>query len=190
MKKLIIFIAFMAMSLGLQAQETKHELAFTYGFASTSQVMDIFTDLVSAPFKGSTSQEKDWWFGPLSLEYFYHLDNRFSVGGITVFGHRGADLYEDNTKRGEVASNYFSLMPAVKYMWWSNANLGLYSKAAIGATYRTEKSDDVDYSDSKIHVNGQFSAIGFEGGSLKVRGFAELGFGEQGIFFTGLRYKF
>lgn len=189
MKKLILFIAFMAMSLGLQAQETKHELAFTYGFASNSQVLDVFGDLLSAPFS-SSSIEKDWWFGPLGFEYFYHMDSRFSLGCVAVFGHRGGDLYEGNTKRGELAANYFTVMPGVKYMWWSNANLGLYSKAAIGATYRTEKSDDVDYSDSKIHVNGQFSAIGFEGGSLKVRGFAELGFGEQGIFFTGLRYKF
>lgn len=189
MKKLILFIAFMAMSLGLQAQETKHELAFTYGFASNSQVLDVFGDLLSAPFS-SSSIEKDWWFGPLGFEYFYHMDSRFSFGCVAVFGHRGGDLYEGNTKRGELAANYFTVMPGVKYMWWSNANLGLYSKAAIGATYRTEKSDDVDYSDSKIHVNGQFSAIGFEGGSLKVRGFAELGFGEQGIFFTGLRYKF
>lgn len=179
----------MAMSLGLQAQETKHDLAFTYGFASSSQVLDVFGDLLSAPFS-SSSIEKDWWFGPLGFEYFYHMDNRFSLGCVTVFGHRGGDLYEGNTKCGELAANYFTVMPAVKYMWWSNANLGLYSKAAIGATYRTEKIDDINYSENKIHVNGQFSAIGFEGGSLKVRGFAELGFGEQGIFFTGLRYKF
>ena len=90
MKKLIIFIAFMAMSLGVQAQETKHELAFTYGFASTSQVMDIFTDLVSAPFKGSTSQEKDWWFGPLSLEYFYHLLLTFNY--LFKFSHFAGDI--------------------------------------------------------------------------------------------------
>lgn len=182
-------IAFMAVSLGIQAQETKHELAFTYGFASTSQVLDNYGDLVSAPFSNS-SLEKEWWFGPLGLEYFYHVSNRFSVGAVAVFGHRGGDLYEGENKRGDLSANYFTLMPGVKYMWWSTDNLGLYSKAAIGATYRNEKSDDIHYSENKIHVNYQLSAIGFEGGSFRVRGFAELGFGEQGVFFTGLRYKF
>lgn len=190
MKKIILAIVMAAMTLGAQAQGNRHEIAFTYGIASSSQVLDTYTDLVSAPFSGSVSQEKEWWFGPLSVEYFYRVSKSFSVGGIFVYGHKGSDLYEDNTKRGNLSNNYFTLMPGVKYTWWGNDNLGLYSKAAIGATYRTEKNDDIHYSESKVHLNFQVSAIGFEGGSPKVRGFAELGFGEQGIFFTGLRYKF
>ena len=38
--------------------------------------------------------------------------------------------------------------------------------------------------------NFQVSAIGVEVGSPKFRGFAELGYGEQGIALIGLRYKF
>ena len=190
MKKIMMLVALMAMSLGTMAQETKHEVAFTYGIASNSQILNVYEDLVKAPFSGSASQEKDWWFGPISVEYFYHLSNRFSLGAIAVYGHKGSDLYENSTKRGELSANYLTLLPGVKFSWWSNDYLGLYSKAAVGVTYRTEKADAINYSESEARLNWQLSAIGFEGGSLRVRGFAELGFGEQGVFFTGVRFKF
>ena len=44
--------------------------------------------------------------------------------------------------------------------------------------------------ESLVHVNWQVSLIGIEAGSPTVRGFAELGTGEQGIILAGVRYKF
>ena len=65
----------------------------------------------------------------------------------------------------------------------------------VGATLRSEKYDSNNnssnsYDDSTIHVNWQASLLGIEAGSPTIRGFAELGFGEQGIILAGLRYKF
>ena len=45
-------------------------------------------------------------------------------------------------------------------------------------------------SDSEIHVNWQASLLGIEAGGPTIRGFLELGTGEQGIALVGLRYKF
>ena len=48
------------------------------------------------------------------------------------------------------------------------------------------KNDDVRLK----HFNWQASLIGIEVGSPTVRGFAEVGMGEQGIVCAGLRCKF
>ena len=71
----------------------------------------------------------------------------------------------------------------------------MYSKLAVGATLRNESfdSDDPavqDDSDTEVHVNWQASLLGIEAGSPSLRGFIELGTGEQGIALIGLRYKF
>ena len=86
-------------------------------------------------------------------------------------------------------------MPAVKFDWLRMKNFGMYSKLAVGATLRNEKfnsdsSSSKDTSDSEVHVNWQASFLGIEAGSPTLRGFLELGTGEQGIALVGLRYKF
>ena len=65
----------------------------------------------------------------------------------------------------------------------------------LHATLRNEKydSDDASYeddSDSEVHVNWQISLLGIEAGGPTLRGFLELGTGEQGIALIGVRYKF
>ena len=46
------------------------------------------------------------------------------------------------------------------------------------------------YSETTFEVNWQISLLGLEAGSERLRGFIELGTGEQGIGLIGLRYKF
>ena len=85
------------------------------------------------------------------------------------------------------------LMPAVKFNFLRKKNVGLYSKAALGVTYRTEYIDyddgSKDYDEKDFHVNWHLSFIGVEVGGPYLRGFTELGIGEQGIVCAGLRYK-
>ena len=88
-------------------------------------------------------------------------------------------------------------MPAVKFDWLRKKNFGLYSKAAVGVTYIFEKEvqDNVGESkkindDSKFMVNFHATLLGVEAGSQKLRGFIELGVGEQGMMQAGVRYKF
>ena len=87
-------------------------------------------------------------------------------------------------------------MPAVKFNFVRKTHFGLYSKAALGVTLRTESVeynlDYGDYNDSEnsFQFNWQLSFIGVEVGGPYLRGFTELGFGEQGIISAGIRYKF
>ena len=92
----------------------------------------------------------------------------------------------------DAKSTYYTIMPAVKYNWSVKKNVSWYSKAAIGLTLLSQSIDTKSTTkddDTSTSFNFQASFVGVEvGGAL--RGFAELGWGEQGIILAGLRYKF
>ena len=93
-------------------------------------------------------------------------------------------------------NSYLTLMPAVKFDYLRKKHFGMYSKLAIGATLRTEKVDydsnidAKDHDESDFHINWQLSLLGLEAGGQALRGFIELGFGEQGIYVIGVKYRF
>ncbi|MBQ6193329.1 MAG: hypothetical protein IJK43_02705 [Prevotella sp.] len=198
MKKSVIFSAFVALMtiVGVQTamaqDEFKHEVAISYGALSNSQILDVFEEAIMAPFQGGTTLKDDKFFGPISAEYFYHLQPWIGIGGILVYGQKKGDLYSDsdNKKIGEDKNTYLTVMPAAKFDWFRRANVGLYSKVGVGVTLRHDVSEDIDYDESNLHVNWQLTAIGVEVGSKQIRAFAELGTGEQGIFLGGIRCKF
>ena len=198
MKKILVMVAVAMMTaMNASAQngydETKHEVAITYGVGSNSDIIDAFENigggLVGAKF------ENEKYFGALSAEYFYHLENWLGVGAILAYGQCEQDVYLLGDKDGTSKNSYVTLMPAVKFDWLRKKNFGMYSKLAVGATLRNEKfnsdsSSSKDTSDSEVHVNWQASFLGIEAGSPTLRGFLEFGTGEQGIALVGLRYKF
>ena len=198
MKKLLVLAAAALMAAtNVNAQngydDTKHEVAISLGALSNSQWIDVFEDLTTAIFVGKLD-DRDF-DGPFSAEYFYHVKNWLGVGGIFVYGHSTQDILEHNTKIGDAKDNYLTLMPAVKFDWLRKKNFGMYSKLGIGATYRSEKieyneNNGKDYDESAFHVNWQVSLLGIEAGSPTLRGFVELGTGEQGMALIGVRYKF
>lgn len=198
MKKSVIFSAFVALMtiVGVQTamaqDEFKHEVAISYGALSNSQILDVFEEAITAPFQGNTTLKDDKFFGPISAEYFYHLQPWIGIGGILVYGQKKGDLYSDadNKKIGEDKNTYLTVMPAAKFDWFRRANVGLYSKVGVGVTLRHDVTDDIDYDESNMHVNWQLTAIGVEVGSKQIRAFAELGAGEQGIVLGGIRCKF
>lgn len=198
MKKSVLLSAFVALMtvIGVQSamaqDEFKHEVAVSYGVLSNSQILDVYEEAITAPIHGSTTLKDDKFFGPISAEYFYHLEPWIGVGGILVYGQKKGDLYSDadNKKVGEDKNTYLTVMPAAKFDWLRRANFGLYSKVAVGVTLRHDVTDDIDYDESAVHMNWQLTAIGVEVGSKQIRAFAELGTGEQGVLLGGIRYKF
>ena len=193
---MMVAVAMMtAMSAQAQSNgyDTKHEVAISYGIDSNSQIIDAFEEIGGAMFGAKLKNEK--FFGPISAEYFYHVKPWLGVGGILAYGLNTQDAMSGSDKIGESKNSYFTLMPAVKLAWLRKKHFGMYSKLAVGATLRNEKYDSdkassKDYSDSEVHVNWQASLLGIEAGGPTIRGFAELGTGEQGIILAGVRYKF
>ncbi|MEE3383451.1 MAG: hypothetical protein VZR36_00010 [Prevotella sp.] len=198
MKKIMTLAVAVVMStLSVSAQngyeETKHEIAISYGIYSNSQILDIYEDLGGV--LGGASYDNDKWVGPVGVEYFYHAKPWLGIGGIAVYGNCQQDVYMSKEKIGKSKNNYFTVMPAVKFNWLRMKNFGMYSKLAAGVTFRNMKFESVadkvqNDNDNMTHFNWQATLIGVEAGSPTVRGFAELGVGEQGIACVGLRYKF
>ena len=198
MKKIIMMVAVAMMAAtNVNAQEgyddTKHEVAVTYGAWSNSQWIDVLEEITTIIVGATYDDEK--FFGPVSAEYFYHAKSWLGVGGIFAFGQSTQDMYLAGKKDGKATNTYYTLMPAVKFNWLRKKYFGMYSKLAAGATLRRESVDsddpqDKDYSNSDVHFNWQFTGIGVEAGSPKVRGFVEFGVGEQGLALAGVRYKF
>jgi len=193
MKKIILLavVALMTSTSVLgQVEYPKNEVAVSYGALSNSNWMSVFEDIVTAPVDAMANWQKknESYFGSLSVEYFHRMKPWLAVGGIFAYGQETADWYEGDVKKGDIKNTYLTLMPSVKFDWLRKEHFGMYSKLAAGATYRSEKS--YGSTESKVHFNYQVSALGIEAGSLNLRGFVELGMGEQGVFLAGARYKF
>ena len=199
MKKIIMLtvVAIMTtMSVQAQSDELKQEVAVTYGWLSNSDIIDAFEDIGVALVGASTDNSS--FMGPISVEYFYHLKPWLGVGGMASYGQMKEDLFltgKDHGKDGDIKNSYITFMPAVKFDWLRKSHFGMYSKLAFGATLRSEKidytdADKKDDSNSELHVNWQVSLLGIEAGGSNLRGFMELGTGEQGIALVGIRYKF
>ena len=170
-------ISFVCIPVNAQdEEETRHEVAISYGVMPNSIWVDVFTDVIKA------------YFGETQDGYKY-------VGPITSNNENG---YFDDEQITHTAKTYFSFMPSVKFNWLRKKNWGMYSKLAAGATYINFDQDE--YEDGKktgdkttardLMFNFQASFLGVEAGNNHVRGFLELGVGEQGIALAGLRYKF
>lgn len=197
MKKIFtLAVAVLLSTMCVHAQEgyddTMHEFALGYGLWSNSQLLDIYQD-IDAHNVASAKFDNLRFVGSVSLEYFYHAQNWFGVGAVFAFGNLKQDVYQSKQLVGLSKNNYFTLMPAVKFDWLRTKHIGLYSKFALGITYRDEKFDAIDntrYDKKRGHFNWQVSALGVEAGGPRFRAFLELGMGEQGIARIGLRKKF
>ena len=202
MKKMMLMIvaAMMAtMNVNAQNSELKDEIGVSYGMG-VSLIGDGLGNAIGRGLVESLSG-REWdnskQFGSLAIEYFHHLssDPKLAVGAIACFSQYGEDvvLKSDKTKEGERTRNYYTVMPAIKYNWINKDHFALYSKLGIGATLLSESAKDTkkgtSESDSKLFLAYQVSFIGVEFGG-KLRGFFEVGVGEQGIVLAGLRYKF
>lgn len=175
--------------------EPRNEFALGYGAVNSTNALDGFSNVIGSMFGARYKNGK--FIGPFSAEYFYHISPLFGVGGIGVFNHHSHDVLQNDQVTGKRTSNYFTIMPAVKFNWLRKDKWGMYSKAGVGYTRAEYKTTGIDAEGDKVKdrssdnfVNFQVSLVGIEAGNRSVRGFAELGFGEQGLIHGGVRFRF
>lgn len=201
MKKILLMVAVAVMTAtSVNAQvgydDTKQEVAVSIGGLSNSTWMSIGEDLGTVIGSFGTATYDDGKFtGPISVESFYHLDAKWGVGLIGVFTQEKKDMFFQKEKIGEAKNVYYTLMPAAKYNWLRKKNFGMYTKLAAGFSFLSQKEESTDKSfedksESSVCFNFQASLLGMEFGSPYLRGFLELGVGEQGLALIGVRCKF
>ena len=186
------------MYVPVQAQEeTRHEIAVSYGAVPNSTWVDVLTDVIPAMFGETFDNHR--YVGPIGLEYFYHTSPLIGVGAVAVFATNNEDGFYKKIQTSHVNKSYFTFMPSVKFNWLRKTNWGMYSKLAAGVTYTHFDQQEYDEVGKKtndkttvndLFFNFQASLLGVEAGNQNVRGFVELGVGEQGIALAGIRFKF
>lgn len=199
--------------------DTKHEVGFTIGAGASTEIFSGLSDmteiLMSAAVTsvvtggmgtGYYSYGDESYIPTMSLEYYYHVNKIVGLGGYLAFNGMDRDMYAEwnnnvtgkksKEKTGSAKRRNFSIMPTAKFDWLRMKYFGLYSKAGVGLSimYESQKDETVeggtDFSDTTLIPNIHATLLGAEFGVPTIRGFLELGMGEQGILLAGLKYKF
>ena len=178
-----------------QAQdEPRHELSVSYGVVPNSIWLDITSDVIGSLF-GAT-YDHSGLTGPIGLEYHYRTSSLIAVGAVATFTKHSEEEKLNSEITRTSKNSYITLMPSLKFNWLRRSNWGMYSKLAAGASLRhssLKNNNDItakSTTDNTVFFNFQVSALGIEAGSENVRGFAELGMGEQGVALAGVRFRF
>ena len=198
-KMLVLVVAAMMATVSVNAQndyeQTKHEIAVSYGYLSNSQWLEAVT--MSMNILEGLEPASGKAIGPINAEYFYNATKWLGVGAIFSFGqvttHYNLAGYDEEVYTNKNTS--YTVMPAVKFNWFRRAHFGMYSKLGAGLLIYDMKAIPVNTADKTVKqlglgFNWQATVLGLEFGGVHFRGFVEGGLGEQGVVCGGLRYRF
>ena len=219
MKRINLAILTLALAAPLaSAQQTEtyrtDEFCISYGRVSLPGIAMTASAVLGTVFSaGAVAADEFSVSGAISGEYYHWFNPHFSVGGVGVF--EGATLrfksYQGKDSNGSriyeqgdpTHDSFVSLMPAVKWRYLARPAFGMYMKAAAGLVAniqssferRTEgSSGEVVTTTTPAQVSlgfgFQLTALGIEVGGARLRGFAELGFGMQGVLLAGVKWGF
>ena len=120
MKKLVLMVvAAMMATVSVNAQEeTKHEIGVFYGIDSAS---DIVSSITSA-FAAAAGDQSSFW-GPVGVEYYYHVSPVVGVGGVAAFA--GCKAIDKKTNTKDLNEKFITVMPSVKFNWLRKKSFGM-----------------------------------------------------------------
>jgi hypothetical protein len=190
MKKVVLMVvAAMMAAVSVNAQDEKHEIGVFYGIDSASDIVSSITSAFAAAAGDQSS-----FFGPVGVEYYYHVSPVVGVGGVAAFA--GCKAIDKKTNAKDLNEKFITVMPSVKFNWLRKKSFGMYSALSAGVMFASvsvegeAKAADPEAKDETVtSFMFQATALGLEFGG-NVRGFVEAGVGEKGLLCAGLRYKF
>ena len=195
MKKFFLMVVAVLMAASsVNAQddgyEKKHEVGVFYGIESASNILSVYSGM----FAAAAGDQSSWW-GPVGVEYYYHLSPVVGMGAVAEYA--GCKAIDDRSGTRDLNESFITLMPSVKFNWLRKKHFGMYSSLSAGVMLLSVSFDDSLKQadpDAKDETLAAFmfhaTALGAEFGAPTFRGFVELGFGEKGVLCGGLRYKF
>jgi hypothetical protein len=194
MKNRLLLSIFASLSFILtsQAQEKgSSDLSVNIGFATSTELSNLFTDILVSGLTGNQIKTGDIKAGPtFGVTYRYAIANRWMVQADGFYQKMSQDIYVNNTKEGKANYSYITVGLGTDYRYISNNFFQMYSGVAVGYTSENIKNSGAQNSaDGDGFINYQVNALGFRVGK-KLAAFAELGFGYKGIINTGVSYQF
>lgn len=153
----------------------KNELSVSAGFMSLIQFADEFFSLADG-------KEDLNPFG-ICVDYSHRVSKKVLLGATANF-YKGTFTHGDDSH-----TEYYTLMPHVKFEYLNKKYFTLYGKAGAGVIVNNYK--DEDESGTRAGFAFQVSPLGLEvGPNEHFRAFGEVGVGCAGTAQIGLRYKF
>ena len=192
MNRLLVIFISMATVFPVFAQERKHEIGIGIGVGTTSEIVDIFSDVISSAITAGMYSSNTTYTGGFNLWYKYNLTRSIGLGGTFVYEHARSDAYSDGTKTGEFNKNYYTLVAESSFRYLISGKFSLYGILGAGATLYDQKYKATNGSDSDndlVSFNFQISPIAIRYGD-RLGFFIELGFGYKGIISAGLYTRF
>jgi len=181
----------------------KHEIYASYGMGSTTDLKNCFNELgddIAANIFGKSRVCKGKDFGNINFGYGYHVGKKIIVGATFSYSQFKGDIESKGMnapdsewkKIGSKDFQYYTIMPNVKVNWINTPHLALYSRVGLGAriNYEHEEANGKIETKQYSKLAYQVTVAGFEAGSRNFRGFAEVGFGQNGIGQIGCRVLF
>lgn len=208
-------IAFLLTTVKIQAQEMRHhEWSVSFGYFDNilDKRFDDFTLEMCRkyglnPDKRYTHILEGRKHQTISLQYHYRISHSFSVGATVGWGHALHHYGElkllhplipfpaGMKRKVHMHSHTLYIAPSMRWTWYELRShwLRLYSSLSVGVIrqkmeFRPVSLDNaVPLTVRKWRMTYQVTPVGLEFGKRAFRGFAELGYGYQSVFNTGLR---
>lgn len=190
-KKIIMLAALMLAALAAGAQDNaevkKNEVSLSAG------------SLLGVMNWGLTGTDYDRFSPTVSLGYMRRLSPVWSVGATFTYAHEREqkEVMMINTETGDVSffnkldkRDYCNVMATAKASWARHKSWNFYSRVGAGPSLVNHHDFYNDCKKVECVINYQLTPVAFEAGNDKVRGFAELGFGLQGLLNVGISHRF
>jgi hypothetical protein len=200
MKKFVLVVAaflLMAMS-GYSLDFQRNEISVSYGVSTSTEITNVFADVFATMITlGQLDIDDPSFSGAISASYIYRLNKTIGVGGIFSYEHSKSDITSNKEDVGDSKDDYCTIMPAAKFNWTNGKMVRFYSKCAAGVmldtsnqtTNKTANTEAKSENKTDVLFAFQVSPLGLEVGT-SLCGFAEVGFGCQGLALIGLKYRF
>ena len=196
MKRLLPTLLCLCFIVSVRAQEGqmfKNEINFTYGQFTAPQMLYVLGEVFGAAFSlGHFSTDNTVFLGAFGLEYFCSANEWFAYGANLLLDYSTSDSYSvdkdgNKTFNGKYNLGWASVMPSAKFKWLRRERITLYSKLSAGPGMIFSNGGSLM---DKLTVSFQVTPIGMAVGKGSIKGFAEIGFGMQGIVNVGVQKRF
>ena len=182
-KRVILSLLMCVMVVGMQAQdimtENKNEISIAVG--SLFNISDIDGD----------AYNYDRYSPSVAIGYNRHLNRTWAFGATLSYTkeEKKYTFAPGSTNPQYDKYNYICMLLGAKATWSHGKKLNCYSRLGVGPAAVIH---DCNFDKTKLEaaVTFQFTPIAIEFGSDKIRGFAELGYGIQGIINVGISHRF
>lgn len=202
MKKLLLVCSLFLAALNVNAQslyehEFKHDIfvnwSLTGGFIlgeKLSEYAEMLDELVS--FYDGEILSINAIGGKYTIGYNYHFPNNLTLGAAISFSRYSLTVLPlGSTNIASVSADVISTLVTMRTNWFNHKYVAMYSKFGIGLiSYHGDAralgfgaSGWVPFPLPTAHI----SPVCIEAGNPRVRFFAELGFGSQGLLQSGIR---